>query len=120
MADDDEPLRRKIYAMVRKIPRGRVATYGQIAALVGRPRAPRAPGRALATLPRPMARVVPWWRVVNASGGISPRDPDVMAQQRELLDGEGVRFRGRWRVDLKASQWKRGRESGVVKGTRYN
>jgi len=56
-----------------------------------------------------MARVVPWQRVVNASGGISPRDIDVMLLQRELLENEGVPFRGRWRVDLKIARWRRGR-----------
>jgi len=102
----EESLRRKIYAMVRRIPRGRVATYGQIAALVGRPRAPRAVGRALSTLPRPMHRVLPWWRVVNASGGISPRDPDAMATQRDRLEDEGVPMKSRRKVDLKHAQWR--------------
>ncbi len=113
MANDEEPLRKKIYAMVRRIPRGRVATYGQIAALVGRPRAPRAVGRALSTLPRPMARVLPWWRVVNASGGISPRDPDAMALQRDMLEEENTPMKTGRKVDLKHAQWKRGRESSV-------
>ena len=105
---DEESLRKKIYAAVRKIPRGRVATYGQIAALAGRPRAPRAPGRALATLPRPMARVLPWWRVVSASGAISRRERETMTLQRELLESEGVPFRGRWRVDLARVRWTKG------------
>ena len=102
---DREPLRRLVYAAVRKIPRGRVATYGQIAAAIGWPRAARAVGRALATLPEPLARAVPWQRVVNASGGISRRDPEAMARQRELLRREGVRFRGRDRVDLAGAAW---------------
>jgi len=106
---DEDSFRRRVHRMIRRIPRGRVATYGQIAALAGKPRAARAVGRALSTLSRPMARVVPWQRVVNASGGISPRDIDVMLLQRELLENEGVPFRGRWRVDLKIARWRRGR-----------
>jgi methylated-DNA-protein-cysteine methyltransferase-like protein len=103
--NDREPLRRLVYAAVRKIPRGRVATYGQIAAAIGWPRAARAVGRALATLPEPLAQTVPWQRVVNAAGGISRRDPEAMARQRELLSREGVRFRGRDRVDLSSAAW---------------
>jgi methylated-DNA-protein-cysteine methyltransferase related protein len=111
MRADDDTLRRKIFATIRRIPRGRVATYGQIAALSGKPRAPRAVGRALATLPRPMIRTVPWQRVVNASGGIARRDPEMMALQKELLEQEGVPFRGRWRIDLARAAWKKKRSS---------
>ncbi|MBI2962721.1 MAG: MGMT family protein [Deltaproteobacteria bacterium] len=92
--------------MVRRIPRGRVATYGDVAAAIGRPGAARAIGRALAALPAPMARTVPWQRVVNAAGGISRRDPEAMALQRELLEREGVRLRRGGRVDLAAARWK--------------
>jgi methylated-DNA-protein-cysteine methyltransferase related protein len=104
---DEESFRRAIHRAVRRIPRGRVATYGQIAALAGRPRAARAVGRALATLPPPMARTVPWQRVVGASGGISRRDPDAMALQRELLEREGVPFRRGGRVDLSRARWRK-------------
>jgi methylated-DNA-protein-cysteine methyltransferase-like protein len=111
MRADDDTLRRKIFATIRRIPRGSVATYGQIAALSGNPRAPRAVGRALATLPRPMIRTVPWQRVVNASGGIARRDPEMMALQKELLEQEGVPFRGRWRIDLARAAWRKKRSS---------
>lgn len=101
----EERFRRLVYAMVRRVPRGRVATYGDIAAAVGRPGAARAVGRALATLPAPMARTVPWQRVVNAAGRISRRDPDAMALQSDLLEREGVRLRRGGRVDLALARW---------------
>ena len=96
---------RAVYAVVREIPRGRVVTYGQVAAFLGHPRAARAVGTALAHLPKPLARIVPWQRVINASGRISIRGdvlrPDL---QRQLLELEGVLFRG-GRVDLKRFRW---------------
>ncbi len=96
---------RAVYALVREIPRGRVATYGQVAAILGHPRAARAVGTALANLPKPLARIVPWQRVINASGRISIRGdvhrPDL---QRQLLELEGVRFR-RDRIDLQQFRW---------------
>jgi methylated-DNA-protein-cysteine methyltransferase related protein len=105
---------RLVYAMARRIPRGRVATYGDIAAAIGRPRAARAVGRALAALPEPLSRVVPWQRVVNAGGGISRRDPESMRLQRELLEREGVRFRRGGCVDLPRARWRReARSSGA-------
>ncbi|MGD9762960.1 MAG: MGMT family protein [Candidatus Binatia bacterium] len=99
---------RAVYALVRRIPRGRVVTYGQVAALLGHPRAARAVGTALARLSGPLARAVPWQRVINAGGGISMRGsmlrPDL---QRELLEKEGVRFR-RDRTDLRRYRWQDG------------
>ena len=87
--------------LVRRIPRGRVATYGQIAALVGRPRSARAVGQAL----RGAADGVPWHRVVNAQGSISRRSPDGgMMTQRIRLEQEGVVFRG-GRVVLARFRW---------------
>src|SRR5512140_3747106 len=84
---------RLVYRVVRKVPRGKVATYGQIAAILGHPRAARAVGQALRMLPPPLLRVVPWQRIINAAGHISHRGdimrPDV---QRELLEQEGVTF----------------------------
>jgi methylated-DNA-protein-cysteine methyltransferase related protein len=97
---------RAVYALVREVPRGRVVTYGQVAAILGHPRAARAVGTALSNLSRPLARVVPWQRVINASGGISIRGdllrPDL---QRQLLEMEGIAFR-RGHVDLKRYRWK--------------
>ena len=96
---------RAVYALVKEIPRGRVVTYGQVAAILGHPRAARAVGTALSHLPRPLARLVPWQRVINASGRISMRGdvlrPDL---QRQLLELEGIAFRG-GSVDLKRYRW---------------
>jgi methylated-DNA-protein-cysteine methyltransferase-like protein len=99
IGSDPHRFRQLVYAVVRRIPRGRVATYSEVAEATGHPRAARAVGRALAKLSPPLARVVPWHRVVNARGGISRRDPEAMALQRELLEVEGVRLRA-GRVDL--------------------
>ena len=97
---------RAVYALVRAVPRGRVVTYGQVAAILGQPRAARAVGTALYHLPPPLKRIVPWQRVVNAAGRISIRGdlmrPDL---QRDLLESEGVVFRGA-RIDLRAYRWK--------------
>jgi methylated-DNA-protein-cysteine methyltransferase-like protein len=83
---------RRIYAVVARIPRGRVATYGQIATLAGLPRQARLVGYALNVLPDHSG--VPWHRVVNAKGQISPRSTDLgHAQiQAQLLTREGIRF----------------------------
>ena len=90
-----------VWRCVRRIPRGRVATYGQIAALLGRPRAARAVGHAMHDCPHD----VPWHRVVNASGGISRRPRmESMLTQRMLLLREGVMLRN-GRVRLKRYRW---------------
>lgn len=93
-----------VYRLVRRIPRGRVATYAQIAALLGRPRAARAVGGALRRCPGD----VPWHRVVNAQGGISGRDPmaSVMTQRIRLAQ-EGVAL-ARGRVPLRRFRWRAG------------
>lgn len=96
---------RAVYALVRRVPRGTVVTYGQVAAILGHPRAARAVGTALSNLPRPLVRIVPWQRVINAAGGISFRGdlhrPDM---QRQLLEMEGVVLRN-GRVDLARHRW---------------
>jgi methylated-DNA-protein-cysteine methyltransferase-like protein len=94
----------RIYAAVRRIPKGRVATYGQIAELAGLPRQARQVGYALAALHD--ARV-PWHRVINARGEISPRsEPGPERLQRVLLEREGVRFDAHGRVPLAAQRWR--------------
>ena len=95
-----------IYAVVSRIPLGRVATYGQVARLAGLPNHARLVGYALNAL-REGSRV-PWHRVVNAKGMISPRKGgsghDVL--QRLMLKREGVRFDRRGVVDLAAFRWR--------------
>lgn len=94
----------RFYAVVRRIPKGRVATYGQVAALAGLPRHSRHVGYALAAL---TGDGVPWQRVINSKGEISGRDyPDAARGQRARLEDEGVEFDGRGRVDLKRYGWK--------------
>jgi methylated-DNA-protein-cysteine methyltransferase-like protein len=90
---------RRVYALVREIPRGRVATYGQIASMLGVPRGARAVGWALRALPGDEEGRVPWHRVVGAGGRISPRAGPGPQIQRRLLRDEGVSF-GSGRVDL--------------------
>ena len=96
----------KIHAVVRRIPRGRVATYGQIAALAGLPGRARFVGYALAALPDGSG--VPWQRVVNAQGRISPRGdgPDWALLQRAMLCREGVRFARTGAIALAVFQWR--------------
>jgi methylated-DNA-protein-cysteine methyltransferase-like protein len=92
---------RAVYRLVRAIPRGRVASYGQIAALLGYPRAARAVGHAMQRCPSD----IPWHRVVNARGGISLRaNVGSMITQKILLEQEGLRLRGGC-VALEACRW---------------
>jgi methylated-DNA-protein-cysteine methyltransferase-like protein len=96
----------QIYRVVSRIPRGRVATYGQVAELAGLPHGAREVGWALAALiDDPTA--VPWQRVVNARGEVSPRrsNPGDLLQ-RERLEGEGIRFGPRGRIDLERYRWR--------------
>ena len=90
---------RRVYALVREIPRGRVATYGQIAEMLGVPRGARAVGWALRALPEHEEGRVPWHRVVGAGGRISPRGGPGPQMQRRLLEAEGVDFRS-GRIDI--------------------
>ena len=96
----------RIYAVVSRIPRGRVATYGQVAAEAGMPHAPRVAGYALHALPPGSA--VPWHRVVAAGGRLSlgKLDPSSAITQRLRLEHEGVRFDGRGCVDMETYTWK--------------
>ena len=102
--DPADPTYQRIWATVDCIPRGRVATYGQIARLLGKPRAARTVGWALHSLPE--GSDVPWQRVVNASGSISldARGPGG-AIQRLLLEAEGVVFDEHGRLDLEVYGW---------------
>ena len=94
----------RIYAIVRMIPRGRVATYGQIAAIEGSSTA-RMVGYALAALPD-ADRSVPWQRVVNRSGAVSERSGGGgIACQRRALEAEGVLFDRAGGIDFDAAGW---------------
>ena len=109
---DSAALFARIYAVIRQVPRGQVATYGQIALIAGAA-TPRLVGRALRELPP--RRKVPWHRVVNSQGKISPRGgqhaktatgtggPD--REQRRRLKAEGVFLDGQGRVDFASVAW---------------
>jgi methylated-DNA-protein-cysteine methyltransferase-like protein len=96
----------RIYAVVRRIPKGRVATYGQVARIAGLRGHARQVGYAMHALP--IASRVPWHRVVNASGQISRRATGAgEIEQRLLLEREGVTFTARGRIDLRRHGWRR-------------
>ncbi|HTX73133.1 MAG TPA: MGMT family protein [Rectinemataceae bacterium] len=96
---------RSIYETVCRIPRGRVATYGQVARLAGIPGHARQVGYALHRLPDDSG--LPWHRVINAAGRISLRSQDVgSARQRAMLEAEGVRFDREGRVSLRRFGWR--------------
>lgn len=96
----------RVYAVVRMIPRGQVASYGQIAALLGHPRAARTVGWALNALRDNDIHDVPWQRVINSQGRISISRADLGAElQRALLEEEGVEFDYRGHVDLGRFGW---------------
>jgi methylated-DNA-protein-cysteine methyltransferase-like protein len=104
-----EEYHEEVWDLVRSVPVGRVSTYGRIAALASPPAGMDAAayrafgarwvGGAMAHCPDD----VPWWRVINAQGRISPRDS--AEEQRRLLEGEGVNFDACDRVDLAVFAW---------------
>lgn len=96
----------RILAVVRRIPRGRVSTYGRVAELAGLPGQARLVGYALAAAEDGSG--VPWHRVINAQGGISTRSvgPGGSVLQRLRLEEEGVEFNARGRVSLERYVWR--------------
>jgi methylated-DNA-protein-cysteine methyltransferase-like protein len=94
-----------IFAVIRRIPKGWVATYGQVAAMAGLPRRARLVGAVLQNLDP--ASDIPWHRVVNAKGEVSyslSRNGGDALQQR-LLEQEGVEFDERNRFNLERFRW---------------
>lgn len=92
----------QIYAVVKQIPSGNVATYGQIATLAGYYRQARQVGFALHAVP---SDDIPWHRVINAQGKISLNLEMGGAVQRKLLESEGVVFNGSGVIPLRRYQW---------------
>ena len=94
---------RAFYDVIADIPIGRVATYGQIATLAGLSGLARQVGYALAVTPEGIE--LPWHRVINAQGRVSPRRQTTLHfYQQELLEQEGIVF-DNGRVDLKRYRW---------------
>jgi methylated-DNA-protein-cysteine methyltransferase-like protein len=102
-----------IYGVVSKIPRGRLATYGQIADLAGLSGQARQVGYALHATPEDLE--IPWQRVINAKGEVSGRsDPLMIGVQQSLLESEGVVFDERGRCDLARYRWQPRLESTIA------
>lgn len=100
------PLYQRIYALIRQIPPGKVATYGQIARVIG-DCTPRMVGYALAALRTTQDGLeVPWQRVINSQGKISSHgDGFGSAIQRQLLEDEGIQFNQEGIIDLEQFGW---------------
>ena len=98
----EEELDERVYTVVRLIPPGRVATYGQVAAVVGPPCDARQVGGAMAALRyQPVDLPVPWQRVINAQGKVSTKG----LEQQRLLKEEGILFDEKGRTDLSSFGW---------------
>ena len=97
----------RVYAVVSTVPPGWVTTYGDVAAVLGSPRAARQVGWALSALrDSPRAEVVPWQRVINARGSNSVRGDTTRAcTQQDLLEAEGIEFDAAGRCDLEDHRW---------------
>ena len=95
----------RIYQVVRRIPRGRVATYGQVASLAELGGHARQVGYAMHAIPEDV--FVPWQRVINAKGEVSPRaEPGMERLQQSMLEDEGLVFEANGRIDLGRYQWR--------------
>ena len=109
----DEPANfyEAVYRVVGRIPEGRLMSYGQIATILGAPRASRAVGYAM----RACREDLPWQRVINAKGQISARgDVERPVHQRMLLEDEGVEFDADDRCDLERLRWEPGDPNDFV------
>jgi len=96
---------RSVWKLVREIPRGRVASYGQLAAMLGKPRRARQVGFALHRTPDEM--VLPWHRVINARGKISfSEHSQEYLLQKAMLEAEEIRFEDGDRIDLDRYGWR--------------
>jgi methylated-DNA-protein-cysteine methyltransferase-like protein len=101
VVDVTDSLYERIYDVVRQIPVGRVATYGQVARMAGIPKGARQVGYAMAALGRGRPHSdVPWHRVLNAKG-----ESSIGGEQIVRLEAEGVHFDERGRTDLKVYGW---------------
>src|SRR5580704_8858680 len=104
-----------VYTLVKKIPRGHVMTYGQLAKALRLPGGARTAGRAMAA--SPSGEGVPWHRVVGAGGKLLIREP-YASLQRKLLESEGLELAEKRIQNFLAFQWRRGKKSAVRKPNR--
>lgn len=99
---EDENFRLRVYAIVAQIPKGRVMSYGQIAALCGSPRAARIVG-GVAHFGDPD---LPWQRVVHKDGSLAAGYPGGVEGHRQVLEGEGVKVSRDFKVDMQKLLWR--------------
>src|SRR3954468_24030408 len=97
----DDGFSQRVYELVGSIPRGRVMTYGQIAALCGNPRAARIVGGIAHFGPEDL----PWHRVVNKQGGLAGAFPGGRSAQAQILSSEGVEVNSSYQVDIESLLW---------------
>jgi methylated-DNA-protein-cysteine methyltransferase related protein len=97
----ERALYERIYAVVRQVPAGRLASYGDVATVVGGGCDARTVGYALGAIPAGQEAVIPWQRVVNREGAISTRG----LEQRRLLEEEGVEFDAQGRAPMARFRW---------------
>jgi len=108
MSEKSDPFIREVIALIRAIPRGRVATYGQIANLAGNPRAARQVVRTLHACSDKEG--LPWHRVINSRGAISLPPGRGGREQMRRLRAEGLAVDSQGRLDLDAYQWDKGKK----------
>jgi methylated-DNA-protein-cysteine methyltransferase-like protein len=97
--------REQVLQVVKQIPYGQVASYGQVAAIAGKPRGAREVGWALASCS--VDSKIPWWRVINRHGYLSIRNDEIeiKLRQKMLLEQEGVFVSNEFVVDMPKYQW---------------
>lgn len=99
----ESSFRELVYAYVARIPRGRVMTYGQLAALCGHPRAARQVGQIAHFGPSEL----PWWRVVNRHGGLAAAYTNGGREEhKRLLEAEGVAVSAEYKIDVERLLWR--------------
>lgn len=98
-----QPFTEEVIEVIHEIPRGKVCSYGGVAALAGNPRAARQVVRVLHTYGE--SENLPWWRVLNSQGTISLKPGFGYEEQRERLEAEGIEFDSRDRINLKRYMW---------------
>lgn len=93
------PFTEEIIKIIQSIPKGKVMTYGQVAEWAGNPRGARQVSRILHSMSRKHS--LPWHRVINSKGEISLPPENGGLLQRQMLEDEGVVFKGSGKIDLK-------------------